>query len=995
MFWIATAISLAQSASVASANPYHGPVGTLVTISGQNLDTASAVYFNNVPVSSIQVLNAWYIKVTVPSGATTGKIKVVNPKGSYTTSSDWMVDQAQPTIASFNPYHGTPGTPGTEVTISGSNLGTTSMVCFNGRLGMNLVVVNDWTVKASVPLGTTTGKISLSTSAGSVATSSDFIIDSASGGTGGSSGGSTGGSTGGTSGGSTGGTSGGSTGGSTGGSGGGSGWVDPPAIDPPVGAISGHPRIFLRPQDVTRIQTWAVPTNTRWNAMLTLATSAKNLMDGGTFTDSGEASGTGAGTPPYESVAELFAFMSLVHPDASARTDYANRAYTLIMTVINEAAKGQADGLPFRSSDFATFNRASWWGESFPAVVDWCYNKFSAADKAKIRTVFLRWIQDNIKSAYSAHPTPVGVTNDPSLLADKINVRWATNNYYCNHLRQIGLMSMALDAADDIPTVAGDPAAGTLRRFVGNSIGAWMYQTQALEKTDGVGGISPEGLGYAEISQRGVVMMLLAMNTAGIEGASIYGPAANMINDPFWDHEFIEGYMHILSPMQTVQENWIGQTYLPYLFSDNSDYRNPDYVRVLGSLAMQALNVGNMVRYGKIRWMIDNLPAGGVSAQYYKMTSAMSGSAISLPIWYFMSCDPNYVVPADPRPLMSTDYFDSGLGIFLSRTDWTPGASWMTFKASYNSTDHQHSDGNSLGFYRNGEWLSKNVSGYGNNVGGSAYQNTLAIENPGVTSFSQWTDEMAQGSQFGYDPIGDPIKPLVSSGVGFATVQCDDTNLYNCSLIPATDVAHASRSAVFLKPDVIVSYERASSKSLNRYKRSNINSASSPVINGHTATAQGANNQQLVVDALLPLNTTLTSSVIGSISNERAVMEPMNYRLVSEDLSKPQTCRFLNVMQGVTDGHIKQNVSLTQSISGTQFDGALVGNTAVCFKQDLAAPFTSVSFSIPSTVTKIYLTGLTPNSGYTVTVTPNGANKTISVVAAGAAIANSGGVLIF
>src|SRR5207249_937073 len=82
----------------------------------------------------------------------------------------------------------------------------------------------------------------------------------------------------------------------------------------------------------------------------------------------------------------------------------------------------------------------------------------------------------------------------------------------------------ALDDVDDVPADATDPPSGTLRKFVGNAIQAWLYQVRKLESSDEVGGISPEGLGYGEISLRGISFLLLGLHTTHADKPAVYGP---------------------------------------------------------------------------------------------------------------------------------------------------------------------------------------------------------------------------------------------------------------------------------------------------------------------------------------------------------------------------------------------------------------------------------------------------------------------------------------
>jgi IPT/TIG domain-containing protein len=77
--------------------PTSGPVGTSVKITGTNFSgtgiTNAAVTFNNVAATSVVVNSATQITATVPSTATTGKIKVTTSCGSITSATDFTVSK--------------------------------------------------------------------------------------------------------------------------------------------------------------------------------------------------------------------------------------------------------------------------------------------------------------------------------------------------------------------------------------------------------------------------------------------------------------------------------------------------------------------------------------------------------------------------------------------------------------------------------------------------------------------------------------------------------------------------------------------------------------------------------------------------------------------------------------------------------------------------------------------------------------------------------------
>ena len=80
---------------------------------------------------------------------------------------------ATPTITSVSPTH---GSTGTTITLTGTNLDTTSAVSFNGRPAFAMTVKGSTQVEAVVPAYATTGIIAVTTSKGQ-ATSPTFTVD--------------------------------------------------------------------------------------------------------------------------------------------------------------------------------------------------------------------------------------------------------------------------------------------------------------------------------------------------------------------------------------------------------------------------------------------------------------------------------------------------------------------------------------------------------------------------------------------------------------------------------------------------------------------------------------------------------------------------------------------------------------------------------------------------------------------------------------------------
>jgi hypothetical protein len=157
--------------TITSFTPTSGPVGSQVIISGANFIGITAVSFNNLGASNFVVNSSTQITATVPTGATTGRIRVTAPTGTATSASDFTVVQPLPTITSFTP---TSAPEGGQVIISGTNFTGATWVSFNNLGASNFVVNSGTQITATVPPGATTGRIRVTTPIGTAISATDF-----------------------------------------------------------------------------------------------------------------------------------------------------------------------------------------------------------------------------------------------------------------------------------------------------------------------------------------------------------------------------------------------------------------------------------------------------------------------------------------------------------------------------------------------------------------------------------------------------------------------------------------------------------------------------------------------------------------------------------------------------------------------------------------------------------------------------------------------------
>jgi hypothetical protein len=798
--------------------------------------------------------------------------------------------------------------------------------------------------------------------------------------------------------------------------------------------VTGHPRIWVTAADLPRLRSWATASNPMYAKGLQPALSAAintyntqffpNGQENLTWPDPGDGNWVFYDTEAY---AEFFAFMSLVDADPTARAAHGARARNLLMHAINQAAQGldtSSNPAPYRGSGFSTYNRANYWGEAWGLTVDWAYPYFSAADKAAIQKVFLRWSNECINASTTAeeHPQPVGVINDPKLLADKMQLRWAANNYYTGHMRNLTMMSLALDAADDPPVDPSSPVTqlgNSMRSYLADVTGAWLYQQYAVY-TDaqtaaaalgvpaaglGVvsGGLAAEGFLYGE-SIGNLHEALLALHTAGYDDPAVSGPQAALIQSPYWDR-FLDGFLHSITASgqqpNNPSFNYLGQIWQMSSYGEVEQfYITPDYITPFASMGIMDQNTGNASRLPALRWIAENVLVGGAAKLYDRASAIWGNSYATQSILYYLLFDPSAPEPADPRPGRPLVFSDPTLHRVLARTDWTPNATAFDYIGNWETINHQVGSCNEFQLWRKGEWLTKERTGYSNDgiFATSDYHNTLAIQNDTPANL-QWYEGQtsARGGQWtNGSNAGDP-SVLMSSGAGWVYAYGDATNLYNrpdaTAANAAMDVTHASRSIVWVEPDHVFVYDRATTKTAGRFKRFNLTLLAPPAISGHTATVTSAAGQRLTIQSLLPASATLTASPVESF-NAVADLEPTTHRLVVEDPAGPSDIRFLHVLEAADAGVAVGTATLVESSSGTPFEGAAMAGSLVMFPVTPSATFTGTSWTAPAGVTTQLATGLTPGAGYTVSTQTTSAGIAVTVSPGGSTVADSAGVVV-
>jgi hypothetical protein len=160
-------VAPAAAITITGFTPSSGQPGNLVTITGTGFTSATTVAFNNAAptFAAFMINSSTQLVAVVPLGATTGLLAVngVASSGTFTVA---------PAITGFSPQTG--ASP-TVVYINGANFVTNgTTVTFTGAAPVNGTVTAPSVVGATVPSGAQTGPITVTTSAGSATSTSNF-----------------------------------------------------------------------------------------------------------------------------------------------------------------------------------------------------------------------------------------------------------------------------------------------------------------------------------------------------------------------------------------------------------------------------------------------------------------------------------------------------------------------------------------------------------------------------------------------------------------------------------------------------------------------------------------------------------------------------------------------------------------------------------------------------------------------------------------------------
>jgi hypothetical protein len=143
--------------TLTSLAPSSGSYGTVVTITGINLNCVTQVNIGNT-ATDFTVISPSQISAVVPLNATSGKFFFYGCTPSTLISSSNFIVLRAPEVSSFTP---TAGGAGTVVTITGNHFLGATAVKFNNVAATSFTVIDNNTIQATAPTGVTSGVLTV------------------------------------------------------------------------------------------------------------------------------------------------------------------------------------------------------------------------------------------------------------------------------------------------------------------------------------------------------------------------------------------------------------------------------------------------------------------------------------------------------------------------------------------------------------------------------------------------------------------------------------------------------------------------------------------------------------------------------------------------------------------------------------------------------------------------------------------------------------------
>jgi hypothetical protein len=380
-----------------------------------------------------------------------------------------------------------------------------------------------------------------------------------------------------------------------------------------------------------------------------------------------------------------------------------------------------------------------------------------------------------------------------------------------------------------------------------------------------------------------------------------------------------------------------------------------------------------------------------------------------------------------PYSSLPLSYFAPGLNAVAARSDWTKNAVWMSYRGGpyieNPGAQHEYFDQGSPSLVRGNTPLLLNATGWivhepGGNADESELLNDDLGSNGNNTLFNIFYVRKSNGSG-GFDDYGQTsVEPGdahtvtgYEEGGGYTyllTTDLDD--MYRLDSSSHAQVAAWAREIIYLRPQRFVIYDRTTAGNVT-----GSNTASDQYLAFHfpalpaLVSTPGAQPRYDVtykstfagsISSVLPAGATLQSNQMWPDSETPKVWQMQIRPPISTGTLTAASQRWINVFDlSPSAADVATATNLT--VSSGNAVGTLLTSTsaaqAILFNTGAANTMIvgNVVYAVPKMNVSHYITELTPNAGYTITVAAAATTFTITVSSGGPFVASAKGVLSF
>lgn len=530
------------------------------------------------------------------------------------------------------------------------------------------------------------------------------------------------------------------------------------------------------------------------------------------------------------------------HPYTPSSGDPLGQAYRCVVTgepaycqaavtyAMNQLCGNAACNSPDPNTGVAS-DDARWEGENVVLVFDWCYQYFTPAQRT---TLIDRWNTyfHNIRQHTWGGPTQY-----------QSNYNWG----YMRNEIEWGIATWG-----ENPQADANLQYGLVTRWQNNSVGHFLGA--------GRGGVMQEGSAYG--------------SALGYYAVVPFGATALLGRDVYRETNFFrEAVLYMVhatlpAPTYNVQNGGLFPEMFPFAdderFIDGGMPARINYGTFMAAMAdyWRDVPIGGFAR----QWLADVHPV--VPPHVAAVDRGGSASSVStLPL----------------------DYYAPGPRFVFARNQWGPASTVLSLQLGITDDDgHRHNDVGSWQMWRAGRWVSRETTGYYQNIvgvgGGQVDVNDPAGHNTVLVN--------GLGPVRGYQ-VGQTVMKRLESRAGYTFAAVDLTPAYRAThpVIDNPAVAHVEREFVFVRGlETLVTFDRLQSATTAQPKMFLAHFETAPTVDVGTRTVTAINGPQaLRVTTLVPASPTYRPVVAegGPVGQ---------YRLEVETSGATQSY-FLNVMQ--------------------------------------------------------------------------------------------------